>query len=80
MDLGNRLFGQTAEQGAIPQIFATVGSGVEPGAYYGPDGLFEQQGKHPKKVGSTRHARDVEMARRLWEESERLTGVTYSFD
>jgi NAD(P)-dependent dehydrogenase (short-subunit alcohol dehydrogenase family) len=79
MELGNRLFGQSAEQGAIPQIYAAVGEGVEPGAYYGPDGLMEQHGKHPKKVGSTRHARDEELARRLWEESERLTGVTYDF-
>jgi NAD(P)-dependent dehydrogenase (short-subunit alcohol dehydrogenase family) len=79
MELGNRLFGQTAEQGAIPQIYAATAPGVEPGAYYGPDGLMEQRGKHPKKVGSTRHARDEEMARRLWEESERLTGVTYDF-
>jgi NAD(P)-dependent dehydrogenase (short-subunit alcohol dehydrogenase family) len=80
MELGNRLFGQTAEQGAIPQIYAATASEAEPGAYYGPDGLMEQRGKHPKKVGSTRHARDEDLARRLWEESERLTGVTYDFD
>ena len=44
----------------------------------GPDGFFEQRG-HPKRVGRTRRAADAADARRLWELSERLTGVTYDW-
>ena len=48
------------------------------GDYWGPDGPLEQRG-YPRKVGRSRAATDAEMARRLWELSERLTGVTYEF-
>ena len=46
--------------------------------YWGPDGLFEQQG-FPRKVGRSRAASDEGTARRLWDLSEQLTGVTYDF-
>jgi hypothetical protein len=32
---------------------------------------------YPRLVASTERARDVEAQQRLWQESERLTGVSY---
>jgi NAD(P)-dependent dehydrogenase (short-subunit alcohol dehydrogenase family) len=75
--IANRLAAQSAAAGAIPILYAAAGAGVENGAYYGPDGLFEQRGRHPKRVGASAAARDPEAARRLWEVSEQLTGVRY---
>lgn len=77
MSLGNRLFAQSPEMGALPQLFAAT-SEVEPGAFYGPTGLASMRG-YPGRSGSTKQSRDEAVARGLWELSEKLTGVTYSF-
>jgi NAD(P)-dependent dehydrogenase (short-subunit alcohol dehydrogenase family) len=75
MALGNRLFAQSAEMGALPTLYAAVVD-VPSGTYIGPDGLFEQSG-HPKIVHSNKASRDTDTAIRLWTLSEQLTGVTY---
>jgi NAD(P)-dependent dehydrogenase (short-subunit alcohol dehydrogenase family) len=74
MNLGNRLFAQSDEMGALPQLRAATAPDVEGGDYYGPSQLFESRGA-PRKVSSTRASHDEETARRLWEVSEELTGV-----
>jgi NAD(P)-dependent dehydrogenase (short-subunit alcohol dehydrogenase family) len=71
----NRLLAQSAEMGALPQLYAATNPVVEGGTYIGPDGIAEQRG-HPKTVGSSGAARDEATARRLWDVSEDLTGVT----
>ena len=76
MLVSNRLLAQSAEMGALPQLYAATYPGLEGGTYVGPDGLAEQRG-HPKPVGSSGAARDEETARRLWEVSEELTGVAF---
>lgn len=76
MSIGNRLFGQSAAMGALPTLYAATAPDVAPGDYYGPGG-FQQIGGHPVKVGCRRAARDPQTAARLWEVSERLTGVAY---
>lgn len=48
------------------------------GSYVGPDGFGEQRG-HPKIVTPTKAARNVADARRLWQISEKLTGVSYLY-
>jgi NAD(P)-dependent dehydrogenase (short-subunit alcohol dehydrogenase family) len=78
MDLGNRIFAQSDAQGALPQLYAATMPAVKGGEYYGPDGPFEMRGS-PKKVHTTRAAQDVNAAKRLWELSERETGVTYEW-
>ncbi|HEV3000866.1 MAG TPA: oxidoreductase [Solirubrobacteraceae bacterium] len=75
MKVTNRLIAQSDAMGALPLLYAAT-EDLESGAYVGPDGMGEQRG-HPKLVGMTQRARDPEAARRLWAESERLTGVTY---
>ena len=78
MATGNMLAGQSAEGGALPQLFAATAEGVASGDYYGPDGPFEIRGA-PKAVGMSGAARDSEAPATLWALSERLTGVTYAW-
>lgn len=77
MALGNRLAAQSAEMGALPELFAATGP-VEPGGYYGPAGLGGMRG-HPGPSGCSQRARDELTARSLWDLSERLTGVKFDF-
>jgi NAD(P)-dependent dehydrogenase (short-subunit alcohol dehydrogenase family) len=72
----NRVFGQSAAQGALPQLYAATAPDVRAGEYFGPDQLFHQRG-HPTRVSPPRAALDVDTAQRLWTVSEELTGVTY---
>lgn len=73
------VFFQPVEQGALPTLFAAAAPEAQGGAYYGPRYLGETRGPvHNARVPSA--ALDQAVARRLWEESERLTGVTFSPD
>lgn len=75
MSLANKLVAQSAEMGALPTLFAA--SQELPGAsYVGPDGRGEMKG-YPTLVGRTSDAADLQLAAKLWEESEKLTGVSY---
>ncbi|MGB0920142.1 MAG: oxidoreductase [Alphaproteobacteria bacterium] len=65
---------QSPYHGAQPTLYAALGDDVNSGEYFGPDGLFEQAGK-AVKVGSMRKARDEQMAKKLWEIAEDLSGV-----
>ena len=77
MAVSNRLIAQSAEMGALPILYAATYPSLEGGTYVGPGGFFEQRG-YPKPVGSSAAARDEEVARKLWEVSEGLTGVVFS--
>jgi NAD(P)-dependent dehydrogenase (short-subunit alcohol dehydrogenase family) len=76
--VSDRLLGQPDHMGALPQLYAATMPDVGPNDYWGPDGFMEQRG-WPKKVGRSGAARDEDAARRLWEASEELTGVTYAW-
>jgi NAD(P)-dependent dehydrogenase (short-subunit alcohol dehydrogenase family) len=65
---------QDIATGALPQIYAAAGADVESGQFYGPDGRNEARG-YPTLVEPQDEARDRELARRLWDVSEELTGV-----
>ncbi|WP_040700901.1 oxidoreductase [Nocardia vinacea] len=69
-----RLFGRTPAMGALPTLRAATDPDVQGGEYYGPSGLFEIQG-HPVRVESSARSHDVRLQERLWEVSEKLTGV-----
>jgi NAD(P)-dependent dehydrogenase (short-subunit alcohol dehydrogenase family) len=73
---GTRLISQSDKRGALPQLYAATAPDVEGGEYFGPNGPAEQFG-HPKRVGSSKAARNEDDAKRLWAMSEELTGVTY---
>jgi len=67
---------QSGQMGALPVLRAATDPGARGGEYYGPGGLMRLTG-YPKLARPARRARDTEAQRRLWQESERLTGVTY---
>ncbi len=75
--LGNRLFAQSAEMGALPTLYAATAPDVKGGQYFGPSGLLEMRG-YPKVVSSNKKSRDPELAAKLWAVSEELTGVSFS--
>jgi NAD(P)-dependent dehydrogenase (short-subunit alcohol dehydrogenase family) len=76
MDIGNRLFSQSAAMGALPTLYAATASEVRGGDYIGPDSIGELWGS-PVKVACSAAAHDTAAASRLWEISERLTNVHY---
>lgn len=67
---------QPAVQGALPTLYAATAPGAESGAYYGPDRLSETRG-YPREATIPPRALDTAAAARLWDVSERLTGVTF---
>ena len=75
MRVSNRFFAQSEAMGALPTLYA-VAEDLPGGTYVGPDGRAEQRG-HPTVVGRSAAARDADVARRLWERSEELTGVHF---
>ena len=66
----------SAADGALPILMAATLPDPTPGGYYGPTGFQEMKGP-PGVAVIKRQARDADVARRLWTESERLTGVAY---
>jgi NAD(P)-dependent dehydrogenase (short-subunit alcohol dehydrogenase family) len=75
MALGNTLFAQSDVQGAWPSLRAATDPEVRGNEYYGPH-FLELRG-HPVRTGRARHASNSETATRLWEVSEKLTGVHF---
>ncbi|MBN1265130.1 MAG: SDR family oxidoreductase [Anaerolineales bacterium] len=70
------LFAMPSWQGALPQLYAATAADVKNGEYFGPDGFQEMKG-YPRRAFRTDTAQDAELAQRLWEISEQLTGVVY---
>ena len=69
---------QSAAKGALPQLRAAVDPEVKGGDFYGPDGFNEMKG-FPVKVKSNPSSHNAGDAKRLWEVSEKLTGVSFNF-
>jgi NAD(P)-dependent dehydrogenase (short-subunit alcohol dehydrogenase family) len=67
---------QSPAMGALPLLRAATDEKVAGGQYYGPGNLLETKG-NPKLVRSSARSYDQELARRLWETSEKLTGVSF---
>jgi hypothetical protein len=61
---------QDAARGTLPMWYTAAGG------YYGPDCIAELKG-YPTAVPIPKSALDETVARRLWLESERLTGVRF---
>ena len=75
MAVGNRLIAQDADAGALPTLYAAT-QDIPGDSYVGPSGWMESRG-HPTLVDRTAAAKDAETARKLWERSEELTGVSF---
>jgi NAD(P)-dependent dehydrogenase (short-subunit alcohol dehydrogenase family) len=74
----NRWLMQPAAAGALPVLRAAVDPTARGGDYYGPGGAFGFTGP-PIRVPFGRPAQNTDTQQRLWDESERLTGITYQF-
>ena len=70
------VFKQSAAMGALPTLRAATDPAARGGEYYGPGGFAQMTG-YPVRVSSNGRSRDEQAQRRLWAESERLTGVTF---
>jgi NAD(P)-dependent dehydrogenase (short-subunit alcohol dehydrogenase family) len=73
--LSNRLLGQSEEGGALPTLYAATAE-VPGNSFAGPSGFMEQRGP-AKLVGRSVAAQDMDVARRLWEASEEMTGIAF---
>jgi NAD(P)-dependent dehydrogenase (short-subunit alcohol dehydrogenase family) len=78
-ELGNLVYAQSAERGALNLLYAATVADLPGGSFIGPDGLFEGRG-YPRVVQASRHAYDESTAQRLWQVSEQLTGVSFQLD
>ncbi|TCO61033.1 oxidoreductase [Actinocrispum wychmicini] len=76
MTVGNALFAQPQDMGALPSLYAATYPDLPGASFVGPKGLFEQRG-HPGVVHAAKPAYDQDVARRLWEVSEELTDVRF---
>jgi len=75
--LVERPLAQRAAMGALGTLRAATDPAVRGGDYYGPVAWRGERG-HPHRISSSERAHDAGAQRRLWQESERLTGVRYT--
>lgn len=73
-----RVLAMTPPQGAMPTLRAACDVDAHGGEYYGPGGVGEVRGS-PQKAFANAKAQDTDVAKRLWDESEKLTGVRFEF-
>jgi hypothetical protein len=59
----------------MPTLYAALAD-IPGNSFAGPGGFMEQRGA-PKLVGRAETAADADVARRLWDVSEALTGVRF---
>lgn len=70
---------QSPENGAKPTLYAALGTDIQGGDYIGPDGWQELKGE-AVKVKGTKLSEDMEVAKKLWDVSEKLTGLKFNFN
>ncbi len=73
----NKVFAQSAKQGALPILCAATFPEIPGGSYLGPDGFLEMRG-YPKFTRASGAAYDQNLAAKLWDISCELTGVRWS--
>jgi NAD(P)-dependent dehydrogenase (short-subunit alcohol dehydrogenase family) len=73
-----RLVGMKPRDGALPTVRAATDPAAESGSYWGPARLRGVHGP-PERAAVPGCAKDNATAKRLWDESERLTGVRFAF-
>jgi NAD(P)-dependent dehydrogenase (short-subunit alcohol dehydrogenase family) len=73
--VGNHLLAQDADGGALPTLYAAVAD-IPGDSFAGPSGPMEWRGG-AKLVKRSAAAKDMDVARRLWQASEQLTGVRF---
>jgi len=74
----NIVVAQSAEKGALPSLFAATSAEIKGGEFIAPNGMMEMRG-YPVKSKSSAASYNLEDAARLWQISESLTGIQFSF-
>jgi NAD(P)-dependent dehydrogenase (short-subunit alcohol dehydrogenase family) len=74
----NGFVAQSPEMGALPTLQAATAPDVGGGEYYGPGRFFGWRG-YPQRVRSNGRSHDQQVAAKLWQISEEMTGVHYDF-
>jgi len=72
----DRVLGQSADQSALPSLYAATLPSAAGGIFIGPTGRFELKGP-PGIVQLPKKAHDRQATKQLWDISEKLTGVQY---
>ncbi|MFD5180862.1 oxidoreductase [Nocardia sp. NPDC058379] len=73
-----KLVGHPPAKAAHSSLFAATEPDADPTVYWGPNKWMQSQGP-VEACPSSAISRNPELLRRLWEESERMTGITYKF-
>jgi NAD(P)-dependent dehydrogenase (short-subunit alcohol dehydrogenase family) len=68
---------QEVDEGVLPALYAAVTPQAEGGAFYGPRGVYEAAGGGVAEAKIPARAANDADCQKLWEISERLTGVNY---
>lgn len=75
--IADHTFGQAAAMGALPQLYAATAPDVKGGEFFGPH-LLRVRG-YPVREHGAKEAHNKEIAAKLWQVSEELTGLQYTF-
>ena len=71
------LVAQSAQMGALPELYAATSPTIHGGELVGPGGLFRMRG-YPKVEKNNQRGYNRETSVGLWNESVKLTGVDYA--
>jgi NAD(P)-dependent dehydrogenase (short-subunit alcohol dehydrogenase family) len=74
----NPLFAMKPRDGALPTLRAAIDPSAESGSYWGPSRFGELNGP-PARARISERAKDENVAKRLWDESEKLTNIAFAF-
>lgn len=72
----NPLFSQNVENGVLPTLRAATDENAKPGDFFGPSGFQELKGA-PTVVKSNEISYNQVNAKRLWDLSEKMTGIQF---
>ncbi|MCU0400014.1 MAG: oxidoreductase [Algoriphagus sp.] len=74
----NNILAQHVKIGVLPILRAATDKNVKGGEYFGPTKMMEMKG-YPELVKSSDKSYDKDLAKKLWEVSEKLTNLKYQF-
>lgn len=70
---------QPVAMGVLPILYAATAPDVPGGSCVGPDGFGQRQG-FPTLVRTSRRSYDPRLAAQVWQQSERLTGFSWTWE
>jgi NAD(P)-dependent dehydrogenase (short-subunit alcohol dehydrogenase family) len=73
---GTKLYGPPAQQAAQSMLFAATTPDADPTVYWGPTHLGQTRGP-VQESPSSKLSKNQALWQRLWEESEKMTGISY---